>query len=391
MDNVSNRSELPLQLFLEDDSVLPNICLFVVFLVYIGLGVQVPLAIPGVIYCICKKCTINHTARCSYCAEPTPRSTGCKKTRFRWAAKYCSGIEWLTVGLLVDIFRTPHLKKELKGGKRCLRVRKEFILELEKKEFLGGSLFWVITGLFCNYLSKFILDWFVKASQTCINKGDFGLPASCYTGYSVWRYHKINCTAWNANSELMVEKSGVLLCISFYYNLLSTLAELAGLIGLQTIMTQIALLIPLGLCLSGKMNCCRILFNFICIMLVILITLGPLFIDMLVLHSVQLSFSVFYNQFPAMHVFILCSYLIYVFLNRLTPDKLTPSLESPGHLTEGSHHKKTSTLPLNHKTLDHQRKHSTRRNMVKSYPGELYVPLCAREQDECTNGKETTI
>ena len=224
MDNASNRSELSLQLFLEDDSVLPLICLCVLVLVYGGLAVYVPFAILGVIHCICKKCTIYHTARCSYCAEPTSRGTGCKKTRFRWAAKYCSGIERFTLWLLVDIFHTPHLKKELKDGKRCLRVGKEFILELEKKAFASSVLFWMITGLCCNYLFKFILDWFIKVSQTCVDKGDFGISAACYTVYSAKWYHKINCTEWNANSEQMVEKLGGMLCFSVYYNFLSTLA-----------------------------------------------------------------------------------------------------------------------------------------------------------------------
>ena len=386
MDNVSNRSELPLQLFLEDDSVLPLICHCVIFLVYVGLGVQVPLAISGWAYYTCKTCTNYHTARCSYCAEPTPRSTGCKKTRVRWAAKYCSFIEWLTVGLLVDIFHTPHLKKELKGGKRCLRVGKEFILELEKEEFISSILFAIITGLFSNYLLKFILDWFIKVSQTCINKGDFGTPATCYTGYSAMWYKKINCTVWNEYSELMVELSGGLLCFSVYYNLLSTLAELAGLIGLQIIMMQF--LIPPGARLFGKRFCCRQCLHFICWLFAFLIILGPLFTDIYLFQRVKLFLGLFYNQFPAMYVVTLCSMLISVILGDLTPDKLTPGLEPPGHLTEGSYHKKMSTRPLYYKTVHCRRKHSTRRSRAKSYPREFHVRLCSRKRDECTNEKE---
>jgi hypothetical protein len=358
----------------------------VIFLVYVGLGVLVPLAIPGVAYYICKKCTNCHAARCSYCAEPIPQGTGCKKIRFKWAAKYCSVIEWITFGLLVDIFHTPHLKKELKDGKRCLRVGKEFILELEKRELISSVLFVIITGLFCNYLLKFLLDWFIKVSQTCVNRGDFGTPAACYTVYSAVRYHKINCTVWNEYSELTVEIFGGMLCFSVYYNLLSTLAELAGLIGLQIIMMQF--LIPPGARLFGKRFCCRQCLHFICIILTILIIIGPLFTDIYLFQRVKLFLGLFYNQFPALHVVTLCCMLIYVILYDLTPDKLTPSLEPPGRLTEGSYHKKMSTRPLYYKTVHCRRKHSTCRSMAKSYPGEFHVRLCSRKQDECTNEKE---
>ena len=390
MDNASNSSELPLQLFLEDDSALPLVCLCVVFLVYGGIAVHVPLAILGVIHYICKKCINYHFARCSYCAEPTPWRRGCKKTRVRWAAKCCSAMERFTLWLLVDIFHTPHLKKKLKDGKRCLRVGKEFILELEKKAFASCVLFWMITGLCCNYLFKFLLDWFIKVSQTCVDKGDFGSPASCYAAYSAWWYQKINCTVWNEYSEQMVEKLGGLLCFSIYYNLLSTLAELAGLIGLQIIMMQF--LIPPGARLFGKSCCCRKWSNFICKaftqLFAILITVGPISMDLYLFRRIQLFFEVYVKQFPAMYVVTLCGIIIFIILNGLTPNKLTPSLKPLGCLKEECYHKKTSSRSLYYKTVQCRRKRSTHGNMVKSYPREFHVQLCSRKQDKCTNGKE---
>ena len=148
MDNLTNNSDSPPFLYLENVTVLSPILQLVMFIFYSGWGVLVPLAILGIAYCTCETSTIYHTARCSYCAEPTPRRTGCKETRFRWTTQYCSVIEWLTVTLLVDIFRTPHLEKEIQDGKRYLRVgKKKFSLQIKRKVIGTGCLFYSTMGL----------------------------------------------------------------------------------------------------------------------------------------------------------------------------------------------------------------------------------------------------
>jgi hypothetical protein len=89
-----------------------------------------------------------------------------------------------------------------------------------------------------------------------------------------------------------------------------------------------------------------------------------------------------------MYVVTLCGIIIFIILNGLTPNKLTPSLKPLGCLKEECYHKKTSSRSLYYKTVQCRRKRSTHGNMVKSYPREFHVRLCSRKRDECTNEKE---
>ena len=154
--------------------------------------------------------------------------------------KFCNVVKEFTAWLLVDLFHTPKVEKEMIKGKVCLMVANRQVQN--KNTFSITAAFFYISTLFCLYITKVILDIFVKITPTCINEGDFGFPAFCYADLSGIDY-QINCTTWNENSDLLEEATGSLLCVSLFYNFLTTLAELAGLYGLQEITVQIMLLI----------------------------------------------------------------------------------------------------------------------------------------------------
>ena len=92
------------------------------------------------------------------------------------------------------------------------------------------------------------MDFFLKITPTCISKGDFGIPAVCYATYfdnsSTSRIsYQINCTTWNDNLESLGEEIGLLFCFSFYYNILTSVTEMMGMFGLQTVVVQLTLII----------------------------------------------------------------------------------------------------------------------------------------------------
>ena len=322
MDNLTNNSATPPFLYVEDVTGLSHIHQLAGLIIYIGLGAYLSLPILGLVYYICKTCTNYHTARCAYCAEPTSRGTGRKETRCRWTARYCSAIEWLTVGLLVDIFHTPHLKKEIRDGKRYLRVCKTYSLQIEKNPSITGLLFYSTMAMVYFSLSKILLDWSTKVTPMCINKGDFGLPAVCYS-LSSDSDNQINCTTWNEHSEQLKESEGDLLCFSIYY-LLPSLVKLAGLWGLQTIIMLIIL--PFGVRNSSQLLSCNTFTVFICA------------IPTIFLQVTKLLESDNFNFFS--EIFILCFQVISLINMDVSPID-TISSESREICTTGCNHNKS--------------------------------------------------
>jgi hypothetical protein len=226
----------------------------------------------------------------------------------------------------VDIFRTPHLNKEIQDGKKYLRVGKKFSLQTKNKVFHTSLLFYCTMGLFCFYLIKIFLDWFIKVTPMCINTGDFGLPAVCYTHSSE---NQINCTTWNEHLEELKESEGDLLCLLIYYTLLTSLEELAGLRGLQFIIMQIML--PFGVQHSSQLLSCSTFTGFICIILPILMRV-PIWLES---DNYKLYSEIFHKQFPIFQIVISC-FLVISLINMDVPPRNTISSESPGKCTTGS-------------------------------------------------------
>ena len=177
-----------------------------------------------------------------------------------------------------------------------------------------------------------------------INKGDFEVPAVCYSFPS---HNQINCTTWNEHSEELKERKGDLLCFSIYYNLLSSLAELAGLYGLQTVIMQTA--IPFGVWVSSKHRCCLISTSSICPILPYFI-LVPIYVEFYYIGSSKLSLGIFCKQFPTLHILTLCATLMWaIIIHVCISPKDTTSSESPEKCTTPSNCNKTLARLIDHR------------------------------------------
>jgi hypothetical protein len=245
----------------------------------------------------------------------------------------------------VDIFRTPHLNKEIQDGKKYLRVGKKFSLQTKNKVFHTSLLFYCTMGLFCFYLIKIFLDWFIKVTPMCINTGDFGLPAVCYTHSSE---NQINCTTWNEHLEELKESEGDLLCFSIYYNLLTSLAEIVGLWSLQLFITQIIL--RFGVRHSSKHRCCNI-FSLICTILPHLLPV-PILVEWNSLKNSKLYSTILRKQFPIIHIVMLCIQVSAVIIMFASPNDTIRS-ESLEKCTIGSDCNETKDKHLYDSTVQY--------------------------------------
>ena len=208
-----------------------------------------------VLLCLYVCCKPIITRRSKQSADPTSTRPRCEQLMM----KFFSKIERWTAWLLVDLFHTPKVEKEMKNEKLYLKVGEHGSLELEERPVATGYVFACISLIFCLYIDKLILDIFVEVTPTCIDTGDFGVNATCYvlnttqSDYSntTEPSYPINCTTWNSNFESFDEEIGLLFCFSFYYNILTSMAEIVGMFALQTFIIRVILSIV------GKVQRCR--------------------------------------------------------------------------------------------------------------------------------------
>ena len=213
-------------------------------------NMTLPLIIITTLYMFNKLAIKMHVEECMYCSDPTPTETMCEKFKTK-KVRFCRIIERWTVWLLVDLFRTPNVGKEMDNNKVHLKLWERRSLVVGEKLLRSAGLFAFISFIFCLYIKKVLVDVFLKLTPTCISKGDFGIPAACYafnTSYidnssTSQIYYQINCTTWNDNLELLGEEIGLLFCFSFYYNILTSVTEIIGMFGLQTVVVQLTLIV----------------------------------------------------------------------------------------------------------------------------------------------------
>ena len=206
-----------------------------------------PLIIIMTLYMWYKTVIHMHVEICRYCTDPTPTGMVCEQSKTK-KVRFCSVVERWTVWLLVNVFRTPNVGKEMENNKIHLKLLEKRQLVLGEKVLRSAGLFACISFIFCLYIEKLLVDFFLKVTPTCIDKGDFGIPAACYATYfdnssTPQTSHQINCTTWNDNLESLGEEIGLLFCFSFYYNILTSVTEMIGLFGLQIVVEQITLIL----------------------------------------------------------------------------------------------------------------------------------------------------
>ena len=219
-----------------------------------SLNMMVLLHVITVLYMCCKTVIKIHVKTCLYCTDPTATEIVCEQSKTK-KVRFCRIIEQWTVWLLVDLFRTPKVEKEMENSKVFIKVSKRRSLVVGEKVLRSALLFVCISYIFCLYSQKFLVDFVLKLTPTCIDKGDFGIPAACYTLDTSYfdnsstsqitsqTSYLVNCTTWNDNLESLGKEIGLLYCFSFYYNILTSVIEIMGLFGLQTVVIQITLIL----------------------------------------------------------------------------------------------------------------------------------------------------
>ena len=206
-----------------------------------------PLLIITVLYTCCKSVIKMHVKECRYCTNLTSTGIVCKKSKSK-KVRFCRYIERWTIWLLVDLFRTPNVEKQVKNKDVIVKVLKKRSLVVGEKVSGSTWIFYCISFIFSIYIKKFLVDFFLKLTPTCIDEGDFGIPAACYaldtnssSPLATQISYQINCTTWNDNLESLGEEIGLLFCFSFYYNVLTSVIEIIGMFGLQTVVVQLTL------------------------------------------------------------------------------------------------------------------------------------------------------
>ena len=224
--------------------------LYLIITIVGHLNMMLPLVIITTLYILYKVVIHEHVEECSYCSDPTPTGTMCEQFKSK-KVRFCRIIERWTVWLLVDLFRTPNVGKEMDNNKVHLKLWEKRSLVVGEKVLRSAGLFAFISFIFYLYIKKVLVDVFLKLTPTCISKGDFGIPAACYACNTSYLdnsstseiYYQINCTTWNDNLELLGEEIGLLFCFSFYYNILTSVTEMIGMFGLQTVVVQLTLIV----------------------------------------------------------------------------------------------------------------------------------------------------
>ena len=228
-----------------------------------SLNMMVLLNVIAALYICCKMDINVHVKKCSYCTDPTSTEMVCEQSKTK-KVRFCRIIERWTAWLLVDLFRTPKVGKKMENNKVFIKVLKKRSLVVGEKVRESALLFICISYIFCLYSQNFLADFVLKLTPTCIDKGDFGIPAACYAMNISYHdftatpqtSYQINCTTWNDNLESLGEEMGLLFCFSFYYNILTSVTELIGMFGLQTVVVQLTLIILEQYIKGVKRKCC---------------------------------------------------------------------------------------------------------------------------------------
>ena len=247
-----------------------------------------------ILYTCCRIAVKMYVKRCSYCTDPTSTEMVREHSKtMRVVNMFCTIIERWKVWLLVDLFRTPKVKKKQKiNGKLHLKIGEYHSGQVGEGVFRTALIFACVSVILCTYIGNFIGDSFLKVTPTCFHKGDFDVPAVCYAPSPIVNgnviSYRINCTTWNID-ESAKQELGLLFCFSFYFDILASMTEIIGMFGLQTLIAQVTLTIV------GKVwrnNKCFIIF-IIVITIMVPITI---FCKMQVLQTTLMFSNISWNE-----------------------------------------------------------------------------------------------
>jgi hypothetical protein len=306
-----NSSDFP-SLFLENGLRLKGLARWSKACFYDGLGILVLTLLLVIPYVCCKRFVHRHTKRCTICAD---HPGTCRKATLKWTKTYNKYFERISAWVLVDVFRTPHLKKELKNGNIHIIVENTRSYQHGMDTVPSAIIAFLVLQQFLFFATKFVLDFFVKFTPTCMNRGHYGRSAYCYALGSVKNGHQINCTTWNAYSESQdYEKNiGPLVCISLYHDALQSMTEIVALLVMQILIMQVIVPIVLRM-MSEKRS--RIGFAIYCaVFFVAQLAILPWWVNTNTSISRMLHTELFYKQYPIVPVLSQCVLLTYCTLS----------------------------------------------------------------------------
>ena len=228
-----------------------------------------------ILYTSCRIAIKMHVKRCSYCTDPTSTEMVCEQSKnIRVVNMFCRIIERWKVWLLVDLFRTPTVKRKKINGKLHLKIGEHHSGKVGEGVFGTVLIFACVSVILCTYIGNFIGNLFLKITPNCFHTGDFNITAACYVlrppEYTTVASHRINCIIWNKN-ESFKQELGRLLCISFYSDILALMTKTICMFGLQTLTAQLTLTIVGKVWRNNK--CCKILIIMITFLVPITIVL----------------------------------------------------------------------------------------------------------------------
>jgi hypothetical protein len=311
-----NSSDFP-SLFLENGLRLKGLARWSKACFYDGLGILVLTLLLVIPYVCCKRFVHRHTKRCTICAD---HPGTCRKATLKWTKTYNKYFERISAWVLVDVFRTPHLKKELKNGNIHIIIEKTRSYQHGIDTVSSAIVGFLVLELFLFYVTKFVLDLFVKFTPTCMNRGHYGRSAYCYALGSVKNGHQINCTTWNTYSESQdYEKNiGPLVCISLYHDALQSMTEIVALLVMQILIMQVIVPIVLRM-MSEKRS--RIGFAIYCaVFFVAQLAILPWWVNTNTSISRMLHTELFYKQYPIVPVLSQCVLLTFYTLMIIDSD-----------------------------------------------------------------------
>ena len=200
-----------------------------------------------ILYAFCRIAVNNHVKRCSYCTDPMSTEMVCEQSKnIRVVNMFCRIIERWKVWLLVDLFRTPTVKRKKINGKLHLKIGEHHSGQVGEGVFGTVLIFACVSVILCMYIGNFIGNSFLKITPNCFHTGDFNISAACYASRppenTTVASHYINCTTWNKN-ESFKQELGQLLCVSFYCDILALMTKTICMFGLQTLTAQLTLTI----------------------------------------------------------------------------------------------------------------------------------------------------
>ena len=139
-------------LYLKNGISEGGLSFLIITIIFGHFNMILPLIIIMFLYTRYKHAINMHVERCMYCTDPIATERQCEQSKTK-KVRFCSFIERWTVWLLVDLFRTPNVGKEMENNKVHLKLWEKRLLVLGEKVF-RSALHFPVFHSYSTYISK---------------------------------------------------------------------------------------------------------------------------------------------------------------------------------------------------------------------------------------------